>query len=173
MMKARQTGFTLVELMVTVLVLVIVLAFAFPQFQRLSAQNRTAAAVNDLISALQFARSQAVTRAVPVSVCAKKATADTCDTSAQYDWDNGWLVFEDPDGDGSLDTGETVLRIGKVDARADLTASASSLTFLASGAASAARNIQVDIASDTEDHQVRCARVGPSGQIRKTNSACS
>jgi type IV fimbrial biogenesis protein FimT len=73
----RQSGFTLVELMVTIAIAAILLGLGVPSFRTLIENNRIAAASNDIVTALQFARSEAVKRAVLVDFC---GTADqvTC-----------------------------------------------------------------------------------------------
>lgn len=73
----RQAGFTLVELMVTVAIAAILLGIGVPSFRALIENNRIAAASNDVVTALQYARSEAVKRGVLVDVC---GTADqaTC-----------------------------------------------------------------------------------------------
>lgn len=53
-------GFTLIELMVTVAVLVILVAIAIPSFTGIINANRLTAASNELVAALQYARSEAI-----------------------------------------------------------------------------------------------------------------
>jgi len=86
----RQTGFTLLELMIVVAIAGIVMAIGVPSFQSITTNNRIAANTNDLITALNLARSEAVKRSANVSVC-KSADGATCTTSG--DWDQGWIVY--------------------------------------------------------------------------------
>src|SRR5690554_6508913 len=60
MMKAR--GFTLIELMITLAVAVILATVAVPGFQRMMAVNRVAADYNEVLSGLNYARSEAIKR---------------------------------------------------------------------------------------------------------------
>lgn len=107
-MTTKQTGFTLIELMVTIAVLAILLSIAIPSFQNMVLNNRIAAQANQVITALNYARSEAVKRAAPATVCSTNGGA-AC--AGSKDWSTGWLVFADADGDGTVDAGETVLRV--------------------------------------------------------------
>ena len=112
-----QRGFTMIELLITIMVLGLVLGLGVPGFRDLVLNNRQASAVNELVTALQLARSEAITRNVAapsaVSVCASNTG-----TSCAGTWSDGWIVFDDADGDGALDAGEIVLRA--VDAPASM-----------------------------------------------------
>lgn len=59
-MKAR--GFTLIELLVTLAVAVILATVAVPGFQRMMAVSRMAADYNEVLSGLNYARSEAIKR---------------------------------------------------------------------------------------------------------------
>lgn len=98
---ARYThGFTLIELLVTVTVAAILLAIAAPNYQIFVLNSRMTAQSNDFITALQFARSEAVKRGTRVSVC-KSANNATCILTGS--WAQGWIVFVDGNVAGTLD----------------------------------------------------------------------
>jgi type IV fimbrial biogenesis protein FimT len=94
-MKRRQRGLTLVELMVTLAVAIVLLAIGIPAFEGIQANSRAAAQANALITALNVARSEAMGRGGPVSVCAKSSEA-ACGASTA--WASGFLVFTDDVG---------------------------------------------------------------------------
>ncbi|MGI8739797.1 MAG: GspH/FimT family pseudopilin [Gammaproteobacteria bacterium] len=100
-------GFTLVELVVTIAISAILLTTAIPSFQALIQTNRMAANVNEFIGALNLARSEAIKRGVDVTVC--KGTAASCNPDA--DWENGWIVFSDLNGNITINAGDEVLRV--------------------------------------------------------------
>lgn len=81
-------GFTLIELLITLSILAIMLAIAAPSFTNLIQSNRTQTISNDLVGALQYARSEAVKRGVGVDVC--RRNGDVCADAVE--WGNGWLV---------------------------------------------------------------------------------
>ncbi|WP_043517781.1 GspH/FimT family pseudopilin [Halomonas sp. BC04] len=60
MMKAR--GFTLIELLVTIAVMAIMATIAVPGFQNMMASNRLAGDYNEVLSGLNYARSEAIKR---------------------------------------------------------------------------------------------------------------
>lgn len=102
-------GFTLVELIVTLAVAAILLAIAVPSFQATIQTNRMAANVNEFIGALNLARSEAVKRGVPVTVCKDGGGGSACVNSAQ--WETGWIVFADLNNDGIVDAADSMLRV--------------------------------------------------------------
>ncbi|WP_355661989.1 GspH/FimT family pseudopilin [Halomonas salifodinae] len=55
-------GFTLIELMVTIALVAVFATLAVPGFQQLMADNRRASEVNEILSVLSYARSEAVKR---------------------------------------------------------------------------------------------------------------
>ncbi len=93
---AKQSGFTLPELMVTVAVAVILLGLAVPSFRDTIIRNRLATQANELVTALNLARSEAIKRGVRVTVCKTadpNAASPSCSSSA--DWQQGFIVFVD------------------------------------------------------------------------------
>jgi type IV fimbrial biogenesis protein FimT len=83
----RSYGFTMIELMVTLVVLGILLGVGVPSFRLFLVNARTSAVANDITSAINLARSEAVKRAEPVTVCPSDDGAD-CDGA----WTDGWIV---------------------------------------------------------------------------------
>jgi type IV fimbrial biogenesis protein FimT len=85
----KHSGFTLVELMVTLAVAAIVLTIAVPGFQNLVRNNRIATQTNELVGSLQLARSEAVKRSTNVTICTS-TNGSSCTNSA---WQQGWIVL--------------------------------------------------------------------------------
>ncbi|MDT8385069.1 MAG: GspH/FimT family pseudopilin [Gammaproteobacteria bacterium] len=107
----RQNGFTLIELAITLAIAAIVLAIAVPSYQTSVQNNRRTTAVNDLATALQLARSTAISRRVTTTVC-KSSDGATCPIGGgSGDWSQGWMVFTDANNNATLDAGETLLRV--------------------------------------------------------------
>ncbi len=82
MMKADSSGFTLVELMVTVTIMATVMMIGVPQFSQLIANQRVRVAVSDIQEDLLFARSDAINNQRRIVVESVNGT----------DWNGGWRV---------------------------------------------------------------------------------
>ena len=92
----KHNGFTLIELMVTLLVAAIVLGVGIPAFSQFIATNQMAAAVNDVTSSLHLARTEAVKRRANVTICPSAnwdTAAPACTNGAGIE--DGWIVFVD------------------------------------------------------------------------------
>jgi len=107
--KRHNAGFTLIELMVTLMIAAIVLSYGVPNFRSLVQNNRQSAQMNNFLTAMMLARSEAVKRHNRVTVC-KSADGQACDVSARG-WQQGWIVFDDPIATGV---------VGVVDAATDI-----------------------------------------------------
>ncbi len=107
---AHGTGFTLFELAVALAIATILLGLAGPSFEQFGNRQRMKAAVAGLQQDLLAARSQAVFRSTIVVACPGGPDAGC---SGGSDWSNGWIVFEDTNGDRLRQAGEPLLRHGQ------------------------------------------------------------
>jgi type IV fimbrial biogenesis protein FimT len=64
-------GFTVIELLITLLLVSILLLIGFPAMHDLVMNNRATASVNNIVVGLQFARSEAIKNNVRVKFCKK------------------------------------------------------------------------------------------------------
>jgi type IV fimbrial biogenesis protein FimT len=106
--RSKDSGYTLVEAMVVVALLGILVAVATPSFVSLMQRNRAAGEINSLIGDLQFARSEAIKRGLPVSLCTS-SNGSTC--LGNPNWHSGWIVFPDTDKSGTRSSTEALLRV--------------------------------------------------------------
>jgi type IV fimbrial biogenesis protein FimT len=90
-------GFTLLELMITLAIAAIIATIGIPSFMGLIRDSRMTASVNDLLSSINYARSEAITRNVEVTIKSE---------SGGNAWEDGWNVYIDADNDGVIDSTE-------------------------------------------------------------------
>ena len=90
---ARNNGFTLIELMVTLGVAAILLSVGIPGFNGLIRDNRLTTDYNQFVSALNTARSEAVKRGVGVTTCKRNTAGTDCNNAGN--WEDGWIIFTD------------------------------------------------------------------------------
>ena len=91
----RQKGFTAIELMITLVIAGILVTVGVPSIKAFLQNNRLIAASNELVSAFNIARSEAIKLNSRVTIC-ESSDGSTCDTSGS--WKDGWIVFIDADG---------------------------------------------------------------------------
>ena len=150
-MKANNAGFTLLELMVAVTVLALLLGIGVPGFRDFVRNSRMTAATNDIVTDFSIARSEAVKRRVPVTLC-KSQNLTACDTAAAGAF-RTWIMFVDDadpavaagtDGNGVVDAGEVILRQRTIADTITVTTNADArrVTFLPSGYPNATRRGQ-------------------------------
>jgi type IV fimbrial biogenesis protein FimT len=87
MSERNANGFTLIEMLVAVAVTVIAATVAIPAFYGFLQNQRSTTEANNLVTAIQLARSEAVQRGEAVELCASD-DGSTCGGS----WTDGWLV---------------------------------------------------------------------------------
>ena len=85
-------GFTLIELLVTLAVAAIALGIAVPSFKSTIVNNRSLSMGDEMVVALNFARSEAIKRGARVSIC---PSLDAASCSTATNWAKGWIVFVD------------------------------------------------------------------------------
>lgn len=139
-------GFTLIELMVTVVVLAVLLTIGVPSFNATIRDSRLTAQSNDLLGAMMAARSEAAKRNEPVRVAA-----------STRGWSAGWQI-RNLDNDvlraySALSGGNVLECDGNCD----------EITFLGSGSADTGTNF---ILCDKGGQHARVIQVLNSGKAR-------
>lgn len=109
-------GFTLIEAMVVISIIAILLAIGVPNMRDLLERNAVAGHVNGFVGAVNFSRSEALKRGISIVMCrssnADTTAAPTC-LGSDKNWEGGWIVFADRNGDTQMATAssDVLLRV--------------------------------------------------------------
>jgi type IV fimbrial biogenesis protein FimT len=154
----RLRGFTLIELMVTVMVAAIMLGIGIPSFRSFIAGQKVKTASYDLVSSLMLARSEAVKRNTAVTLTAGSATA----------WGKGWTVSAGATSLYEQQAMPGVTITPKDPANPSVATSLASVDFGSSGRPASKAYFEITGAST-----VKCIKVDPAGVPSSTLGGCS
>ncbi|MCP4235443.1 MAG: prepilin-type N-terminal cleavage/methylation domain-containing protein [Aestuariibacter sp.] len=164
----KYSGFTLIELMVTVGIAGIVMAFAIPSMSAFVKNERLTSASNNLLADIMLARNKAVERNQPVIVCASSDQA-TCGG----DFEDGWIVTIDTDSNGA---GDQIIKIMQETTGGITFSGSTSVNFDSRGFRPAgAANVTISICDDRpnpEDYAKTISLSATGRASRGANPSC-
>lgn len=169
-LKTRPHGFTLAEILIVLAIAAILLGIGVSNFRPFIDQSRFTSAANDMVTAMNLARSEAVLRGRPVAVQQKGVA-----------WTEGWTIFLDPERD-QLRGAQPILREGNgVGDGIEITAAATTIIFEANGRRSSSAGTPLlgflvrRQTMDANEQHWRRVCVERSGRITvvKGNNVCS
>lgn len=95
----QSCGYTMVELMTVLAIAAVLLAVGVPSFNSLIQAQKMTTTVNNFFAAVNLTRSEAIHRGSRVDL----VPADGAD------WENGWIVLIDQNGNQQADAGEQIV----------------------------------------------------------------
>ncbi len=153
-------GFSLVEMMVTILILGILAAIAIPSFSEAILSTKLRSYANSLVGSAFLARAEAIKQNAPVTLCVS-ANGTSCETGG---WEQGWIVV----------SGATVVQRQQATASGyKITASAglSSLTFQPTGIGATQATLTICRATPEAGKQERIVTVSATGRPSVSKTA--
>jgi type IV fimbrial biogenesis protein FimT len=94
----KHTGFTLIELIVTLAIAAILITIGAPSFRDFIMNNRLVSQANEFAAAVNIARSAAIKQQRNAYITSNSGT----------NWANGWTVWVDNNGDGAQTASEII-----------------------------------------------------------------
>ncbi|WP_010323306.1 GspH/FimT family pseudopilin [Marinobacterium stanieri] len=150
---SKNTGFSLVEVMVAVAILAIVLGIGIPGFQSMFENSRVNRANDAFAAAVQLARSEAITRELPangrIRLCERNAADNGC--SGDQSWGDGLIVLEVNAAGNTVQ----VVRVWDAIQNATVTSGAAAFNFASDGTVDTAAGFVVSVGSDTTAYCMR------------------
>lgn len=92
----KNSGFTFVELMITIAIAAILLLIGVPSFKEMTSNSNMTSSGNEMVGAFNYARMEAVKRGNTVFLGQRDGLT----------WTDGLVVWVDADADSSYDSGE-------------------------------------------------------------------
>jgi type IV fimbrial biogenesis protein FimT len=162
----QSRAFSLLELMILLTIASILTLLAVPNLKPFIQNNRNITLINELQTSLNAARTEAVTRNNTVTLCGS-ANGTSC-AAAVAELEDGWIVFVDIDGDGTVDAGDGILRVqGKnMDGTTVTYSDNTVITYASSGLAIAGSSGTFTLCDDRGADSARGLIIGVSGRPR-------
>lgn len=171
---AATRGFTMIELLVTVSILGLLLMVAVPSFNDAVLGNKLSGYANNFTASAQLARSEAIKRNAAVTMC---QSADGASCAAAGGWQQGWIVFNDRDGDSAIDADETrILYQQSLGSDFSFTGTLQSIQFQGTGLSANAGTLTVCRLLPSVGSQERLITISGTGRVtstKTTNGTCT
>ena len=131
-MSRRDSGFTLYEMLLTLLLIAAIAGFGVPMLAQTSARARINVEIDALFHAVHLARKESIMRRQVVSIC---PSPDGRQCLPGRDWTSGWILFNNRDRDEppAIDSGEPVLQVHRAGENLRISANRRGFTLRSTG----------------------------------------
>lgn len=173
----KTMGLTVLEVMIVLAAIGIMVLIAVPGSSLFLDKHRMRVSSDSIITGLELARSEAIARGSAVVLC-PSSNGHTCRSDG--DWNYGWLVFSDGNGNGTVQDIELIKAFGapsqKIHIKAD-GAVQNRAAFTATGLNpdNNAQSGQFQICPQDSEKTATLVTVDPDGWVQKIptrNSHC-
>jgi type IV fimbrial biogenesis protein FimT len=106
-LRPRDRGLSLVELLVTLAIAALMMGMAAPSMAAIMNSSKLTSASNTFLAGLRLARSEAIRRGGRVAMC---KSSDGVHCAEAGGWEQGWIIFHDPNGNSMVDAGERLIQ---------------------------------------------------------------
>ncbi|WP_143562293.1 GspH/FimT family pseudopilin [Shewanella sp. UCD-KL12] len=156
-----QKGFTLVELMTTLVITTTLISVAVPNFNSLYDHYRADSSIRTILQALQLARNSAISYGVRVTTC------PVVDNRCSKDWTIGLTVFTDSGEPNTIDAEDVILLKTSPFYQHDfVTYNRSSVRFLPDGLASGTNGTLKYCPTSIKSESSKAVIINQSGRVR-------
>ncbi|HEB63189.1 MAG TPA: prepilin-type N-terminal cleavage/methylation domain-containing protein [Gammaproteobacteria bacterium] len=170
-MRQQNIGFTMIELVITLVIAAILSAIVTPSFRTMVMNNSIVAQTNSLVSAFHVARSEAAKRDVTVGVVALESSDN------DNEWGKGWKIWVDTNNDGNFTAGEEVIKefmSSDEQSRLDSTNDISVVRYSAEGFLIPMMPMVLEVCDSRVGEKGRTVTLSPSGRVKTDHAlVCS
>jgi|SaaInl4_200m_RNA_FD_contig_51_453113_length_699_multi_6_in_0_out_0_1 type IV fimbrial biogenesis protein FimT len=180
MISIKKSGYTLLELLITIALVSILMGIGIPSFKSTIESNRLESQAYDLSTVFSLARMEGIDKSVTMSIC---SSSDQATCSGSNNWANGWILFRDINANGVVDTPDCtddskdcVIKVWPVlSGSSVLTANGNFVTYATDGRIVGA-TINLTLTADTPANcganQKRSFSVTATGKVNMVKSDC-
>ena len=163
--SAHSKGFTIYELMLTLALMAVFVTVGVPSFASFMERNQLTTGINQFVSSLSLARSEAIKRNQRVNLCAS-SDGEQCSDGG---YEDGWIVYVDNNQNNTRDNDEELLWVGdsypaNLTLRVSSNFDNSNIAYLGSGRINEGGNVKLCMDNDVK--KARMLNLINTGRVR-------